>query len=490
MRLRYHKKELNRVYNSILRHAEMSFSQHDVEAALCRVQLAAELQYIVNEIFLDERLEHLLGLISVEIVGKKKDYKGKEGTVLFYDHYGLDNRGLTQQYLDALYQIDGISVVYVLENTANQKCENTLRLVKEHGSKYYELGDGNYKEKIIKLCKIIEDESPSDVFLHISPSSPIPFTVLSAFPTVRKILINITDHAFGIGGGRFYDYSFEFREYGAKISLEKRAFELKQLLLLPYYPWQEETTFQGFPIPTDGKVVLFSGSYLYKIDDKENTFFNIIADILKANPNAVMFFAGGGDDGKLRGLIEKANLGKRFYLLGNRTDISSLFKHIDIYIGTYPLAGGLMTQYASINAKPILAYKTHEIEEVVCNKHYKQFVFDSKDDLLTEANHLIRDKKYREEQGKVFGGLTASQSDFRERFKELYVHLPGLQSAPNIDIDYNNHTQRHINNLNSRNNFRIEREIMTTCFPAISWKMIANVILNVNILTRLFNVKR
>lgn len=487
MRCQYSKEDLRRVYDSIVRHAEKSLSRNDVETSLCQIQLAAELQYIVNDIFKDDRLEALMRCISRQLLGIKGEYKSTNGTILFYDYFGLDNRGLTQQYLDALFQIDNIKIVYVLENETNQKCDNILKLLKKHNSDYYEIAKGSYTDKIIKFSHIIEEIQPSDVFCHVSASSPIPFTVLSAYPSIRKFLINITDHAFGIGGGDFYDYSFEFREYGAKVSYEKRGFNLNQLLVLPYYPWQENTVFKGFPASTDGKVVLFSGSYLYKIDDKENTFFNLVAGILKDNPDTIMFFAGGGDAGKINALIKQHRLEDRFYLLGNRTDIASLFKHIDIYIGTYPLGGGLMSQYAALNSKPILAYKTEEIEEIVCTKNYKHFVFNNKADLLLEANRLIRNEKYREEQSRVFGTLTASQNDFRESFRLLFFQKTGLATIPKAEIDYTSHTQMYINNLNNRNNFRIEREIMSTCLLATSWKMVVNVILNVNIISRLLN---
>ena len=256
---------------------------------------------------------------------------------------------------------------------------------------------------------------------------------------------------------------------------------------MPYYPWLEEIPFQGFPVSVEGKVVLFSGSYLYKIDDKEDTFFHIVADILKDNPNVTMFFAGGGDSDKLNELISREHLYDRFILLGNRTDIAAVFKHIDIYIGTYPLGGGLMSQYAALSGKPIVAYKTYEVEKVVCNKNKKHFVYDSIEGLKDEVNHLIRDKKYRTEQGNEFKCLTASQADFRERFLLLYSSLPGLNRPLKLDVDYDEHTKKHVSNLNNRKNFRLEREIWTVCRPAISWKMIMNVLLNINVLSRFIN---
>ena len=36
--------------------------------------------------------------------------------------------------------------------------------------------------------------------------------------------------------------------------------------------------------------------------------------------------------------------------------IDAVFENCDIYLGTYPICGGLMSQYAAMHAKPILAY--------------------------------------------------------------------------------------------------------------------------------------
>lgn len=55
-------------------------------------------------------------------------------------------------------------------------------------------------------------------------------------------------------------------------------------------------------------------------------------------------------------MIKKYQLGDRFYVLGFRNDIIELFRKVDVYIGTYPIGGGLMTQIAASNNLPVVQY--------------------------------------------------------------------------------------------------------------------------------------
>ena len=462
-----------------MRSAIKDANKGNIQSVLKKIQVAANLQYNVNNLYADQRIEKLISVLSSEMLPTYENYTPTKGKILFYDYYGISNRGLTQQYLDALYQDKDLEIVYVVENSFTERTENILRMVRSHGSKCYELTQGGTMlEKIKTLYGIVKEERPSAIFYHISPWSPVPLIATKPFNSVKKYLINITDHAFGLGDGHFFDYSFEFREYGCKVSMEKRNYKRDQLKLLPYYPWQEQTGFQGFPIDTTNKVVLFSGAYMYKIENPENTFFNIVARILKANPNTVMLFAGGGDPTRLQGLIEEQGLSDRFVLLGNRTDISEVFKHIDIYIGTYPHAGGLMSQYAAINGKPILAYKTHNIEKIVCNRNWMDFVFDSEEDLIEEATHLASDKKYRELRGLMFQSLTATQDDFRQSFNQLFSTSECMNTDIDEQIDYDAFCQTYIDRINMAKNCGLEHQILRTCPYALHWKMLLNMMLN------------
>ena len=478
MKVSYTRRDLETVYNRIVQCAVKDTKRGKDHTALKKIQTAANFQYNINSIYSDQRIETLMSAISYKLFPVDVDFTPSKGKILFYDYYGISNRGLTQQYLDALYQDKDLEIVYVVENSFTERTENILRMVRSHGSKSYELTQETMIEKIKTLYNIVKKEQPTAIFYHISPWSPVPLVATKPFDSVKKYLVNITDHAFGLGDGNFFDYSFEFREYGCKVSMEKRIYKTNQLKLLPYYPWQEQTEFQGFPIDTTNKVVLFSGSYMYKIENPENTFFNIVSRILKANPNTIMLFAGGGDPTRLQGLIEDNNLSDRFVLLGNRTDISEVFKHIDIYIGTYPHGGGLMSQYAAINGKPILAYKTHVIEKIVCNRKWMDFVFDTEDDLIEEATHLVSDKKYREMRGLMFQSLTATQDDFRQSFNRLFSTSDCLNKDVEEQIDYEAFCQTYIDSINMAKNCGLEHQVLRSCPSALHWKMLLNIFFN------------
>lgn len=70
---------------------------------------------------------------------------------------------------------------------------------------------------------------------------------------------------------------------------------------------------------------LFSGGALYKTFGGENKYYDIIDNILKKYKEVVFWYAGSGDDSKLKELMKKYP-GRIFHTL-ERND---LFKHYSI----------------------------------------------------------------------------------------------------------------------------------------------------------------
>ena len=157
-----------------------------------------------------------------------------------------------------------------------------------------ELGDISYNDREDKLLKLIYEFRPQHVLFHLFPSDVLPLITFGIFKNITKYQINITDHAFWLGA-RSIDYSFEFRNRGASISHNQRGIAEEHLLYLPYYPWQEPNKFDGFPNKVDGKIKVFAGGSLYKIEGGDSVFYKIVKKILDENEEVVFLYAGGGD---------------------------------------------------------------------------------------------------------------------------------------------------------------------------------------------------
>lgn len=462
-------------YDKVVKSALCKFNAGKIEDCVRLIKSAALYQYNVNDILTDLRLEELLKKLSSRI--EVQEYKPIKNNIILYDHFTIDNRGLTQQYLDALVASGTYNVLLVHDTNFHDKSSNTLKFCKENNVKTVELGNQSYLERELKLRDIIADFRPEKVLYHLYPSSVLPLVVFGAYKNIVKYQINLTDHAFWLGS-QCIDYSFEFRRLGCLRSTQLRNIGENQLLLLPYYPWMEKNEFLGFPSQTNGKVVIFAGAALYKIEGGEGLFYKIVKRILDENPECVLLFAGTGDSSHLINFIHENNYEDRLFFIGERRDIYEVFKHSDIYLNTYPMIGGLMSQYAALLGKPILTYKTIEAEDIVCTKMKAHFVYETIDELVDDAKKMILDVDYRIQKGKFFSELTFGQQEFRMSFNQLFTENKSQFIIEDDDLQMNFYSM-YINQINEgKLGFHLESMLLRENIFFLGWKMWLNILIN------------
>lgn len=443
--------EIKFLYQKIKGKSFKEYNKGNYQKTLTDISVAATIAYKSCFIYKDDDLETLLSDISLALLPpqtKKNDYSKR---YVFLDSFGTPNKGLTQQYLRGLISLN-VEFLYVSLNVLESR-EPVYNEVRNSAK-----GELFLVKKVSKLDQIqlVYDQilrfEPTAIFSHISPWDVVATTVLYAFPHSIKYNINLTDHAFWLGAGCF-NYNFEFRNYGCTVSLEKRGFSKSQLLLNPYYPIVDLSIFQGLPDSIKGKVVLFSGGSYYKIYGEDFIFPKMMRKILEDNPDAVLLFAGNGDEAPLKRFLCQNNLESRFLLLGHRKDINEVFAHSDIYLGTYPLAGGLMTQYAAYNSKPIVAYAnkstTNRIEDLIItnNDANIQLTYTNLDDYYAEVEHLIKDSSYRQQRGQVLKDALTSKKSFDSQLEECVMHKKGKPFSI-LPIDYDERVNWYLSLLN------------------------------------------
>lgn len=439
-------------YDKTKRLALRYFEKGGYNGALKYTNIAAAIAYRFNWMYRDDELENLLSDIAGRVILRRSDYAPLPGRYVIYFSAVLDNKGEIQQYLRALMACD-VELLVIIEKKYAEEATSIIAEIGNYPKAEIfalqgKVTDIEYDAQLL-YNKIISFR-PSKLFMHLWPWSGFAVSVFDVLPkTITRYQINLTDHAFWLGA-RCSDYTLEFRPYGCTVSQEKRGIDKEQILLLPYYPILNKNEFQGFPSAcTEDKVILFSGGELYKIYGGDGLYFKIVKRILDENPQAILLYAGDGDTRGVNAFIAENKYENRFILLGFRRDINEVFRHCDIYLCTYPSAGGLMSQYAAVNGKPLLAYnepnaRSRFIEDIICVNGSIQLTFTDEDRLVEEAGRLIVDEEYRKKKGTELQRAVMTPEQFEREVKSAITSNTNQRAYEKQDIDYDAFFSRYI----------------------------------------------
>ncbi|UTN04634.1 hypothetical protein L0669_01725 [Flavobacterium bizetiae] len=441
--LDFTKEDFLRQYDDLKRIAAKCFENSDLESSLKYIEICAKLGYNSNFFYTDNEIENLIFNISQKInTWFFEDFISIKGKYALIDTNGSDNHGLTQQYIRAFINAN-IEFIYIYGDTDL----NRIKIIQEEiaaypkGSIFTFEREYSYVEKIKLIEKLIFDYKPEKYLMHIMPWDVVAITICNILKNVIRYNINATDHAYWLGASCI-EYCIEFRSYGCSVSLDKRGLKREQLLLLPYYPIVNKTNFNGFPEEiSESSIKVFSGGSYYKIYGENNVYFDLIKQFLISNDNVVLLFAGTGNNSIFEKFINSNNLHTRIFLLGNRSDINEVYESCDFYLGTYPLCGGLMSQYASYNSKPILAYTNDKlpvnfIEGFVCHQSKHIITRTSIPEFLAYGNKLCEDPEFRYNEGKELKKCLITPELFNDEFKYLMSNNKSKRDFVQEIIDY------------------------------------------------------
>ena len=412
--------KLDVLYDKVINKALTLFEKEKYSRCIHWAKFAANILYFSFKTLYEKRIEFLIKKIAEQVV-VKNDHTTRflENKIVFYDSFSYDNRGLTQQYLRALMSA-GFQILYMSENQ-NLKATRIFQELSAYPQAQFFIVPKKKDscKQISAIYQQITQYEPSRLLLQIRPSSIECLAAVCNLPKeIIKYNINITDHAYWAGAS-VLDYNLEFRNYGASLSLKFRGLTENQILLLPYYPIVDDIPFKGFPASTDGKVILFFGGNLSKIKGEDNFFLNLIKKVLNTYEQAICLCAGQGDEDNLLSFIKDNGLEKKLIYIGFRNDIYQVIKHCDIFINTYPVGGGLMSQYAAINEKPIVAFSKpggRNVESLILTDK-RISVYDTSS-FFEYIGHLISDADYRIKEGKSLGSNIPSPALFSEMLKK------------------------------------------------------------------------
>lgn len=445
-------------YNNLKKIAKKELDRKNYEDCLNLISCAANIAYHLNFRFYDDELENYLKTISFDLI-TDIDFESISGRWVFYDYFGLDNRGLTQQYLNALDDM-GVEYLYILERyTTENNHKDIIEQVKKNDKAEIYINDSSldFKVQIENIIKVISEYKPEKALLHFAPWSCLSIVLWNRFDFIERYFINLTDHAFWLGKNSF-DYCLEFREYGAYFSNKFRNIEKSRLLLSPFYPIIKKKKFLGFPKETNNKIKIFSGGSYYKVYGVNNLYFKIVKTILNKYNNAVLLFAGSGNDKPFKEFIEKNNFNKRIILLGHRSDVNEVIKNSNIYLNTYPLGGGLLTQYALLNSIPVMAYAEKDLPmiftETMTYKPVINCTFTDLDSFYEEFDYLISNYNNIEYDKSA---VCPTRKEFLDNFEKTISNHESISSIKNFEFSKKRFLDLY---LDTENNYLKEYDLI------------------------------
>lgn len=438
--------DIKAAYNGVKYQAKQAAEDGNYEYSLQLVRHCATIAQQFNWIYADDELEDLLKEISTKIIATSSElYVPIESRVVLYDDFCV-SFVLALQYVKALVEA-GKEVMYLITEQQDGKFSSIISTIEKkypqvkiviipNGSRV-ELAKGIYNE--------ILAFQPEKVLFHIfahSVSVPAIYTLPSKIDTY---IINLADQTFWLGA-KAVKYVLEFRQFGVSVSQQRRGIKPHQQLLVPFYPIVDNNPFQGFPkeCTEDGKVLIFSGGDIYKVLDDRRMYWHLVKRILDTYPEVVFLFAtkmdGIGED-FLDSFIRANHYEGRFICSKFRPDINEVLAHVDIFMGTCPVCGSLMSQLAARNATPILQYyypgtPDDETEQAICINEQFTISFQDEELFMQEAEKLIKDTAYRKQQGKRLQSAMVSILQFNKLVADTLSTNKTQMPLEPFEMDY------------------------------------------------------
>ena len=396
---------------------EKSFQNKDYETALSAISCSAYTQYIYNQsytdVFLEEKLKQIADELKLAYQPQLSQIEADSNTVLFYDGFGLDTRGVAGMYLRSLKN-NGYHIVYVTRKASENSLPTLLEILEDADAvcEFVDL-DGSYRQRVEGLIQVFMRHRPKAMLFYTFPEDVAGCVAFHLYAGIgKRYLIDLTDHAFWLGT-RCNDYFCGSREMSASNQLFGRGIPKKKLIKLGVNLLVDPQR-QPEPLPFDveNSRYIFSGGALYKtLGDEENTYYRIVDHILRNHKDVKFLYAGTGDKSQMQLLLEKYP--QQAFLIPERKDFYYLIAHSVFYLNTYPMFGGMMMKYSAHAKKiPITLRHNADSDGLLLDQAAAKIEYDSYEALIEDVDCLLTDEAYLHSRESLLEGKTITQQRF------------------------------------------------------------------------------
>ena len=403
----------------------------------------------INDHFCDKDIEGYLQEIAKGAIGiKQNECNSEDKRIVFYDQIGT-TICLGLQYLRALNKL-GYTITYIFESPLRRVKPELLKEVKELCSSYYVFEEKSTVELGKRIQDVILKTKAPKLISHFSAEGALGMAVIYSILGMEKYRIVPGDHHYYLGVDG-YDHFFEYRQFAIKVAHEERCIPLSKIYKLPYYPIISSfCDFQGFPEETDGKVKILAAGSEYKFHGS-NWFFETSEWILKSHENAVIIFLGGKSS-QIENFVKEKRLEGRFILAGYRKDFVECMKHVDMFLNSYPMGGGLVGLTAINLEKPVIS---HYEEVNALQNSIRSFLgaeeidspisYEDDEKMKQYVSKLINDTEFRTLEGRRMKSMAQTEEKFIQMLGDyLKGHLSSVDKVTHISCHLKERTDCYV----------------------------------------------
>jgi len=426
-------------FSSRTEELRVAYRNGELFKTICYLRYLSSFYYRINYKFADDELEGIMYITAHKLLGKTVLECCDENTVLFYDNFGLMTRGLANIYVKALIKL-GFHVIWVLYDFLPDVFELQNYYQSFDNIELYVIPKQTILERMHRLQQIIQEGRPRHIFVYTTPDDVAGLGVMATVTgNSDRYLIDLTDHAFWLGKCAV-DWIIGFRNYGYNIAIQCRGVAPEKVVILPYYPDSRENyPFEGMPFDVEKSEFIFSGGSPYKIEG-DSAYQEIVQYILEGYPNVKFVYAGNGTNQTLDEL--ECKFPTQFFHINERKDLDAILRRAKFFLSTYPIAGGLMIQFALQNRCVPLSLchskgSPTDLKNMLLVPQKANFIFYEKERLLAEIDRLMQDRAYISSIRKELTGQVISEERFTENLKQLILNKKTefVGARENIDIE-------------------------------------------------------
>ena len=221
--MRASKSDIRAGLRAFEKRAWAAYDANDLSKTLRFIDAYGTVASQFNLNYSSDKMESLLKAISNRIIMPVSGYRADSNRWVLYDDF-CTTYVLGLQWLEAMASCGG-KILYITtrDTSTESRHKNILDRVAEYPNvESVVIPQGDEIKRAQSIYDAIVGFKASKVVLHKYPSRSIANLVLPSLPdSVTRYVINLSDQTFWYGSGSI-DYSLEFRQFGASVSLQRR----------------------------------------------------------------------------------------------------------------------------------------------------------------------------------------------------------------------------------------------------------------------------